>query len=444
MGHWLEAVLLGVGLVLPVFGGDSGVGGGRAASEEPEGQGASREEQALREEQLRVAREVQEGVPGGDAAFALAIVYNEQGDLEAAVRSWESGLEQPRETVRLMDRAGMLAELGEALKVREQYDRAETAFRESLTLQPRREQTLLRLGELLYSRERPEECLAVLEAGGARSAAACGLRGRCHQQLGRLEEAREQYEAALRLDPDLVEACYGLSVVCSRLGLDEAAAGYRARFGALKARQQTFGREYRAALSPLRTTQQSVAMTHTTVGWLYLDRGDAVRAEALWRRAAGLDPANTACRFHLMMLCQKAGRNAEARQWCEEMVRQEPRNPFHQISLGNLELRLGNVQAAGVAFEAAYRLGPERPETCFALAQFCLRTDASAARGLELARQAVALSPVAPHQFVLSRAAVKTGDRATALEAARRAAELDPANPEYASWLRSLGAGAPP
>lgn len=399
---------------------------------------AAAEERDLRREQLEAARALYQAHRVADAAFALAMVCNEQGDLTSAIQYWQEGLRMPPESVRLHDRAEVLAEVGEAFKNQEQLDLAEQAFRDSLQLQPRREPTLLRLGRLLYARDRAEECLAVLEAGQAKSGAAFSLRGQACQRLGRNGEARRHFETALSLDPRLAEACYGLAVVCGRLGATTEANDYRARFARLKAEQQTFGREYRASLNPLRTTRQSLAMTHTTVAWVCRDRGQPKLAEALWRRAAEVDPTNTACRFHLLMLYQQTGRNADALRICEEMIQAEPNNPFHRLSLGNLESRRGRPAEAGNAFETAHRLGPDRAETCFALAQFYLRSNTNLARATDLAAKAVQLSPVAPHLFLYSRAAARTGDRAAAVAAIQQACVLAPTNTEYQNWRRTL------
>jgi tetratricopeptide (TPR) repeat protein len=394
---------------------------------------------------MEAARSLYREDPGGDAAFALAMVCNEQGDFISAIRYWQDGLQRPRESVRLHSRAEVLAELGEALKFQEQLEPAEQAFRESLQLEPGREQTRLRLGRLLYARARVEECLSLLEAGPAKSSTSFELRGKACQRLGRMEEARRHFEAALKLDPGSAEACYGLSVVCARLEATAEANGYRARFAKLKAAQQTAGREYRAVLNPLRNTRQSLAMTHTTVAWVHRDHGRSETAERLWRRAAEVDPNNTACRFHLMMLYQQTGRNAEALLLCEEMIRVEPKNPLHQISLGNLAARLGRMAEAGSAFETAHGLAPNRAETCFALTQFYLRANTNLATATQLAARAVELSPVAPHQYILSRAAARTGDRSSALAAAQRACALDPGNADYQAWLRQLESeGSPP
>lgn len=387
---------------------------------------------------MRLAQELYRAYPAGDSVFALAAVCYEQGDLDGAIRYWEEGIRLPPPAVRLHDRAEALANLAGALKVKEDYPQAEAMLRESLRLNPRRAETRLRLAQLLYDRDRWDECLAVLEAGRLDSCEALALRGQACQRLGRLEEARRYYDAALKLDPSSTETLYGLSVTCARLGDAPAASEYRQRFAALKSQQQTAGRGLRAQFSSLRTTRQSLALTHTTIGWVYSDHGDLAKAEALWRRAAEVDPANTACRFHLLMLCQRAGRNREALQVCEEMIQAEPTNAFHRISLGNLYTRLGQSVEAGAAFQEAFTLAPRRPETCFALAQFYLRAGTNLTEAARLAQQAVELAPAPPHYYLLSRAQAKAGDRPAALAAIARACELAPENREYQAWRRTL------
>lgn len=399
---------------------------------------SAREDRELREEQLRLAQELNRAYPAGDSVFILAAVCNEQGNVESAIRYWEEGIRLPPAAVRLHDRAEALANLAEALKVKEDFPQAEARLRESLRLNPRRGETRFRLAQLLYERDRWEECLAMLDEGRLGSGKALALRGQACQRLGRLEEARHHFEATVKLDPSSAETLYGLSVTCARLGDNKAAAEYRQRFAALKSEQQAAGRGLRAQFNPLRTTRQSLALTHTTIGWVYSDHGELAKAEAVWRRAAEVDPANTACRFHLLMLYQRAGRNREALQACEEMIRAEPTNAFHRIGLGNLYTRLGQTADAGAAFQKAFELAPRRPETCFALAQFYLRTNRELAEAVKLAQQAVELAPAAPHYYMLSRAQARAGDRSAALAAIARACELEPANREYQAWQSAL------
>ncbi|MBE7501053.1 MAG: tetratricopeptide repeat protein [Verrucomicrobiales bacterium] len=338
------------------------------------------------------------------------------------------------------DRANVLANLGDALRLREEDSAAEAAFRESLRLNPRREETRFRLAEFLYQQNRPAECLALLDASRESSARVVALRGQACQRLDRLAEARRHYEAALSLEADCGEALYGLLSLSLRLGDDTAAAEYQRRFAALKARQQQSGRSLREQFSPLHITRQSLALTHTAIGWVYAEGGETSKAEATWRRAAELDPSHTACRFHLMMLLQKTGRNPEALRLCEELIRLEPGNAFHRLSLGNLQVRQGATEQAATAFQTAHKLAPQRPETCFALAQFYLRNNTNLTEAVELAQQAVNLAPVAPHYYILSRLQAKTSAPDAARAAAVRATELDPDNRDYREWRAALEA----
>jgi len=161
-------------------------------------------------------------------------------------------------------------------------------------------------------------------------------------------------------------------------------------------------------------------------------------AERLWRRAAEVDPAHTACRFQLVMLYQKAGRNQEALQFCREMVRAEPTNGFHYLGLGNLHARLNQYAEAEAAYRKATELAPERVEGCFALAQFYVQANTNLTEAVRLSQRAVSLAPVAPHYYVLSRACAKNGARAAARAAIERACELDPQNPQYRTLRVSL------
>jgi Flp pilus assembly protein TadD len=164
-------------------------------------------------------------------------------------------------------------------------------------------------------------------------------------------------------------------------------------------------------------------------------------AEKLWRRAAEVDPANTASRFQLVMLLQGAGRNQEALQVCQEMVRAEPTNGFHYLGLGNLHARLNQPVAAETAYRKALELVPDRAETAFALAQFYLQADTNLSDAVRLSQRAVRLAPIALHYYVLSRACAKSGDGAAARSAIEQACALDPQNPQYRKLRDSL---APP
>jgi tetratricopeptide (TPR) repeat protein len=278
----------------------------------------------------------------------------------------------------------------------------------------------------------------ILDEAPLPMAQAYGLRGQALQRLGRPAEARRAFEEAVRLNPEFAEGFYGLAMVCTRLGEPTQAEEYRRRFAALKAGQQESARVIRRLYAPLHTTRQSVAQTHTKVAWVYQTQGRVETAEKLWKRAAALDPNDTACRFHLLMIYQRGGRNQEGLEICREMVRADPTNALHQISLGNFHVRLQQPREAEVAFRTATALAPDRPEPCFALAQFYLQGTTNLAEAMRLAQRAVDLAPVAPHYYVLGRVLARIGDQPAALAAIQKACELDPGNSQYEKSRMSL------
>jgi tetratricopeptide (TPR) repeat protein len=54
--------------------------------------------------------------------------------------------------------------------------------------------------------------------------------GNVYHDLGRLEEARAAYEAALRLNPDYAEAHFYLAVTLEKLGRSQQARGHWRRY----------------------------------------------------------------------------------------------------------------------------------------------------------------------------------------------------------------------
>jgi tetratricopeptide (TPR) repeat protein len=396
------------------------------------------EDRQLREEQLREARQLYAEFPRSDAPLVLGVVHHEQGDLEGAVRFWEEALRLDPAVLKLQSRAQTLSNLGDALRTRGELARAEGMLREALQIEPRRQENRLRLAHLVYDQDRPEECLKILDEGPLEVAQAHGLRGQALQRLGRTAEARRAFEEAVRLNPSFAEGFYGLAMACARLNEPAQAEEYRRRFASLKADQQESGRVIRRLYDPLHTTHQSVAQTHTQVGWVYQAQGRPETAERLWKRAAAIDPNDTACRFHLLMIYQRSGRNQEALEVCREMTRADPTNALHQVSLGNLYVRLQRPAEAEAAFRKANELAPDRPEPCFALAQFYLQGNTHPAEAVRLAQRAVELAPAAPHFYVLSRALARAGDRPAALTAVQKACELDPGNSQYEKLRTSL------
>ncbi len=397
------------------------------------------QDRALRDEQLAAARQLYAELPSNlDAAYVAGYVCNEQGDSTSAIRYWEEAARLEPSLGRLFDRATACYSVGYAWLLREDYGKALPFLREAVRLNPRRQEAHYRLAHALFLQGTLEECLRVLGEGKVETALAYRLRGQAHQQLGQFQEAKRSYETAVRLSPGLAEAYYGLATTCARLGETAKADEYRRTFDALKSQGQAMGRQARTDFDPLAITRRSLAQTHTEIARVYLANGRPQKAEALLLRAAEADPANTACRFQLVMLYQQAQRNEEALRFSQEMVRAEPRNAFHHLAAGNLHLRLKQATQAEAAFKRVIELAPDRAEGYFALAQMYVQARAHAVEARQLAERAVSLAPSPVNHYVLSQACALGGDLPAATAAIERACELDAQNPQYQQWRSTL------
>jgi tetratricopeptide (TPR) repeat protein len=400
--------------------------------------GGEQQDRALRDEQLAAARELYAAYPASfDAAYVVGFVSNEQGDSASAIRYWEDALRREPLRGSAYDRAGACYSLGYAHLLRENYEKAIPMLRQSIQLNPQREESYYRLAHALFLQGAMEECLRVLDDGKIETPLAYRLRGQANQQLGNLQEAKRSYQAAVRLDPRLAEAYYGLATTCARLGETALADESRRAFDNLKSQGQAMGRQARTDFDPFAITRRSLAQTHTEVARVHLANGQGQKAERLLLRAAGMDGENTACRFQLVMLYQQAQRNQEALDVAKQMVTAQPRNPFHHLAVGNLHLRLKQAAEAEAAFRKVTDLAPGRPEGFFALAQLYLQTNTNRAEALQLAARAVTLAPTAVNHYVLSQACAMNDDLPAALTAIDKACNLDPRNPQYQEW-RSL------
>jgi tetratricopeptide (TPR) repeat protein len=174
-----------------------------------------------------------------------------------------------------------------------------------------------------------------------------------------------------------------------------------------------------------------VAHTHTDFGRIYLAYNYPKRAEKLWRRAAELDVKNRWCLQDLAALCRKTGRSSEALGLYERIRDIDPTNAVGQHQLGTMYQQLRRFADAETCFRKVVELAPERQEGHRALAQLFLQTGQNLAAVRQVATKIADLEPTARNFFFLGQACERNGDRDACLAALKRAAELEPDNPQY-------------
>ena len=247
--------------------------------------------------------------PGPDSLFERAEHLEQEGNLQEACECWRLLAEEQRDDPAVSCRlAGVLVELG-------LEDEASRAFSHALSIDPGCIAAAKGLSFILMEREENElvERVLVNATKYEKDATVYFLLGIVQDRLGKRDEAKHNFESALKLRPDYEEAYFNLGLLFREESPAEAE------------------RLMRKALE----IDSNYAPAHREVGWILVGRGgDLAAAEYHLQRSIELDPGN---------------------EWAH-------------IYLGNLMWRKGDLPAARTAFMQALELAPAQafPKSLFA------------------------------------------------------------------------------
>jgi len=136
------------------------------------------------------------------SSTSLGSVYLMLGQIDDALRYLQRATEQDP------NNADAWANYAAALDARQDYPKAETAYRKSLELNSDQPATLINFGTNLILQGRPQEAVNILQQAVQKSDTPLA-----HQRLGdayaankKYDDAIKQYEAALKLDPNYYPA----------------------------------------------------------------------------------------------------------------------------------------------------------------------------------------------------------------------------------------------
>ena len=190
----------------------------------------------------------------------------------------------------------------------------------------------VRRGELEQA-ERVYERLLELEPANAAS---------IYIQLGKIALYGENAEKAARMftsatlspspadEPSVADAYFNLGVTLKRLG----------RKGEASTALEQARRGYAAALA----RNPEAAATHSVMGMVLAESGDAAGAERSFREAVRLDPANQQYSLNLIMQLDRSGKRMEARAELESAIRWREERSLHQSAA---ELKEGASRLLG-------------------------------------------------------------------------------------------------
>jgi tetratricopeptide (TPR) repeat protein len=177
--------------------------------------------------------------------------------------------------------------------------------------------------------------------------------GLCLVFMGRPEEALEQLDAALAVNPAYVEANINRALVLQELGRYEEARVAFER--ASEHEQQNHGRFPAAATARL-------ANAHAGVGDLYMETGAPGEAAAQYYMALELRPQFHDIRNKYATSLLGMGRTDEAIQQLRRVLEGNPRFIAARLNLGLALYREGDVAAAAAEWETCRVQQPAHPQ----------------------------------------------------------------------------------
>ena len=290
--------------------------------------------------------------------------------------------------------------LGRALQLRHESERAATAYRQALAIDDSLTDAHRYLGEICLEQARLEEARAAYKAVvGLDSSDAAG-----HYHLGKALERLEQYAAAARayersvgLAPHYRDAWYSLAKLCHRLGRTEDGDRALAQFEGLAEETELQAARLRVQRVPNGITQRRAlavahaeagqhdraveefqvalalargaerAAIHHDLGLVYDRMGDVGRALVSLQRAAGAAPETARFQLRLAQVYAKVGQDSLAAAAYERALGARPGWTQAQCELGMLHVKGRRPERAQALFAAALRTDPGLVQARFGL-----------------------------------------------------------------------------
>lgn len=395
---------------------------------------AAKHQARLRDECFEVAETLLADFPADPAGWTLlGAVHRYFGDDAGAEQLWNHAL--------ILDPASPDAhrQLGDAAFERGDLDAAEAHHRRALEADPEALVVIDSLVETLLAKGDTAAATELLDgylADHPRVVEAWCLLGRTRMVEGDFGAARETFEKALEVDPTSRDAGHGMAEALGNLGRETPLPVTLELTHRL--------RDRRDAAHPVRPLEAldgiGPAPWAATVNYwaavAHARLGDMTRAAIGWGRALELDPDDHDSREALATLYAETGRTREAMKLRQEWCDRDPANPAAWFGIGKLALSLGLPEQATKALETVVALAPDRAEGHALLARAEATLDPAAA--LEAARRAADLDPTAPHFTLLGDTLSRGGDRDEAAAAYEQALVLDPDDARAKQGLERL------
>ena len=388
---------------------------------------------ALKAAEVALGEKLLNDFPGDEEAFEIVgNMYHRRGNAVEARKYRLQALQINPKRAEIYISMGWLSlkkgALGQAIQ----------EYQQALALNPKALGVRTNMGRALMMSGRPGEAIVALKEEARlspQSSSAYFLLGQAYGQLKVYELARQNYEAALKIQPNHTNAVYGLVTVCGLLGDSEKAQAYSEIFKKLKAEERTHLKESKIEYDDFVSTQKNVATTFINGAKMYRSKGHLSQAEALLKQAIGLAPDNVMGYLGLASLYQAGKQPAKALQIFSKISELQPEAAINYLMIGMLSAQTKQWTEAEAAFQKYIQLAPKTSVGYRQLAQLYLTKREKLPLAKQLAGKALSLEASAANFFVFGWACDSVGDTANALPAAQRAVELAPNSAQYRRLL---------
>jgi tetratricopeptide (TPR) repeat protein len=267
-----------------------------------------------------------------DEHFEFAAALEEQGKYAEALEEW-------RRLASDLKRADVLCRLGSLAEELGYLEEAEQAFREAIQVDHNESSPYVALGSMLMDTGENEDAARLFQKALSleKTEYAYTLLGAAFIRLGKEQEAIENLEAALVVDPEFDEAYYNLGVVKRSKNPTEAER--------LFLRAIEIDPEY--------------ANAHRELGWLLRARDDIPQAEYHLRRAIELTPDDGWARVYLGNLLWRKGDVADAIPEVQMAMTLMPNRAMPFGSLANIYENQERWEEAEKLYERAIEVEPD-------------------------------------------------------------------------------------
>lgn len=293
------------------------------------------------------------------------------------------------------------------------YTTAANLLSDLITRSPKVERAYPMLADVNRAQGLPDQALTVCEVWREQfpsSPQAFFATGMIQLQQQKSMEAKEAFEAALRLSPGFLPAAEQL------IDFDLREKNYAA---ALARAEQLSGAEPAKAGAFLLLAKVHLAQGHSDV------------AEQALLKVLELEPGSTAGGVLLAQLYVRSNKRAEAVERLQTLVEKNPRDWGSFLLLGIVQQELKDYAKARASYEQVIKLNPNSAAALNNLAYVCVERLNDLNQGLSCAQKARQLAPEDPSiADTLGWAYCHQGEYGLALSLLREAAGKLPLNPE--------------